>query len=82
MSLLKKKKIKSKVVIKKLSKPLEYEKFIKIKCPYCSKGSDRKKHIYIDVPVEKLPDTLSCFVCDNALPIKDILKTGIEIRRK
>lgn len=74
MNLLKKK---SNVYIH--NKPIEYEKFIKIKCPICSKGS---KTIFIDMPSEKLPNTIHCFVCNTIFSIKDIFKIGKEIRRK
>ena len=68
MRLLKKK---SKTATEKkiVQPPLEYERFIKIKCPYCSKGNDRKKHIYIDMPSEKLPDTARCPLFNNFLYI-------------
>lgn len=81
MHLLKKK---SSTVIKKkiVQPPLEYERFIKIKCPYCSKGTDRKKHIYIDMPSEKLPDTARCPVCNSVLYLKDIYTKGHELKRR
>lgn len=81
-SLKKKKKVKSNIVVKKLSKLLEYERFIKVKCPYCSKGTDRKKQIFIEMPSEKMPDTIRCYVCNGVIDTKDIFKTGIEIKRR
>ena len=83
MPLLKKKKIKKKIIsAPQVDVPLEYERFIKIKCPYCSKGNDRKKHIYIDMPSEKLPDTARCPVCNSVLYLNEIYTKGHELKRR
>ena len=83
MYLLKKKKnVVSSLIKKKAQKPLEYERFIKVKCPYCSKGTDRKKQVFIEMPSEKMPNTIRCYVCDNVINTKDIFETGIEIKRR
>lgn len=83
MPLLKKKKIKKKIVSAPQAViPLEYERFIKIKCPYCSKGKQLEKQIFIAMPENKLPDTIRCCVCDKVLVTKNLFETGKEIKRR
>lgn len=62
--------------------PLEYEMFVKIKCPYCSKGKPANKQVFIAMPSYKLPDTARCCVCDKVLHTKDLFETGTEIKRR
>ena len=82
MFLLKKKKIlKNKTTVKKQN-PLEYERLVKIKCPYCSKGKPADKQIFIELAEAGLPDTARCCVCDRVLITKDLFKNGVEIKRR
>lgn len=81
MFLLKKKKVVKRKVVKNQS-PLEYERFVKIKCPYCSKGRPADKQIFIELAEAGLPDTARCCVCDSVLYTKDLLKNGVEIKRR
>lgn len=73
---------KLRVLNQKKKKPLEYERFIKVKCPYCSKGYDIKKHIYIALPAYDIPDTIRCPKCDSVIYTKNILDEGLEIKRR
>lgn len=67
---------------KRKSEPIEYEKFIKVKCPHCSSGVKRKNHIYLDLPWHDLPDTLLCYACGEVIDISKLKTEGVEITRR
>lgn len=59
---------------KKKSNKLQYELWIKLRCP-----CDKKKPVWTYLPLEGLPDYFVCVVCRGRTFIKDILKTGQEV---
>lgn len=82
-------KLKIKKTVSKKSKPLEYELFVRIKCPKCSKGDgewaggkEKDKRIFIEIPYRKRPNTIRCFLCDTVLDISKLKEQGVEIRRR
>lgn len=83
MILLKKEKRELRLKIeKKKNKPIEYELWVKIKCPVCSKGLKIKNHLYISMPWRDLPNEIRCYKCNESIDISDIKENGIEITRR
>lgn len=63
--------------VKKVTKPLEFEVFVKVYCPHCA-ASEKGKEIGIMLPARGLPDSIQCFNCSKAINTKDVLTKGKE----